>query len=64
MEQVFEEEILSHSMGVQMAIGQLTAAEGSIEARMGIPPAGTRRPQTPAATGPDMVMVEEKLCAT
>ena len=34
---------------------QLTADEGSMEARMGMPPAGTRRPQTPAATGPDMM---------
>jgi hypothetical protein len=33
----------------------LTADVGSMAARMGMPPAGTRRPQTPAATGPDMM---------
>jgi hypothetical protein len=28
---------------------------------MGMPPAGTRRPQTPAATGPDMVKDKSSL---
>jgi hypothetical protein len=54
--------MVAHDRCTQKSKEELTADDGSSAAGMAMPPTGTRRPQTPAATGPTM-MKDEKLVA-